>query len=206
MWGISDRCSVGQSIFSTPRLGVEWDRVWCPHPMGWHWDRDGGPSRFSVPIPVGFGSPSHGVGQGQGSPGPAVPIPLGFLCPHPFGVSVSPSLSLFRLSIPRGHRGTWGRGLPTLWGQMCQEGTRGQAMPPTVCRMWGCRIGAVPHCHHPDVSHMAQGGSQGRPAVPRSGAGCGAGCCVHPPMALQNGAVGVPPSIAVMGQKEAEKG
>lgn len=82
----------------------------------------------------------------------SIPIPLGFLRPHPFGVLVSPS--------PGGH----GDGGSPHFGVRRAKGTRGCAMPPTG-------VGAVPHYQRPNVPQMAPGAH-----VLCSGVGYGGSC------------------------------
>lgn len=160
--------------------GVLRDR--CPHPCG-----------FWYPHPMGWDG--H-----RGSPGPAVPVPLGFLCPHPFGVLVSPS---------PGGTGGHGDGDAPHFGVGCARRGRGMGNAAHWCWMWGCRISAVPHCHHPNVPQAALGGTQEYPAVVVQWGGLWGrrpSRMCYPRVALQNGAVGVPPSQRCYGAKRGRKG
>lgn len=184
----------GQKGQSSAGFGV-------PIPWGGNGTGTGGPQGSVSPSLWVLVSSSHGVGWAQGLPGAC--------SPRPFRVSVSPSLWCFGLSIPRGHRGTWGRGRPTFWGRMCQEGTQGWAMPPTGA---GCgAVGSVlsPTAIIPMSPRRHWGVPRSTPQWLCSGAVYGAAVpagCVIPVWRCRMGPSGSLHPGAVMGQKEAEKG
>ena len=87
----------------------------------------------------GCGDMEVGAPRGLQSPslwGFSIPIPLGFLCPHPFGVSPSPSLWGFSIPIPLGFwslhpQGDTGTGAPhTLGSDVPREHGAVQCHPP----------------------------------------------------------------------------